>query len=151
MSACIITTHGKDSHGYGAVRLNGKVVKAHRLAYATHHNITLESMKNLVIIHKCDNPSCVNPDHLVLGTHADNMFDMAVKGRAGKGPGLIGTKHPQAKLTEQDVLLIKELLATTNRTLESIGKQFNVLKGTIHAIKVGRLWKHIKYQTTSIN
>ena len=70
-----------DSHGYGRTRYNGKLTSAHRAAYEYMHKEIPEGMH---VLHRCDNPPCINPAHLFLGTHQDNMDDMAAKGRRYK-------------------------------------------------------------------
>lgn len=79
---CWLWTKATNNKGYGNVRINKKYLNAHRVAYA----ITYGDPGKLWVLHSCDNPSCVRPDHLFLGTHQDNMDDMRVKGRSGFGP-----------------------------------------------------------------
>lgn len=80
--------------GYGRRRRDGQVLSAHRLAYVEHHGLDLGDIEGMVIMHLCDNPPCVNPDHLRLGTHAENTADMYAKGR-GWGFGLQAQeRHP---------------------------------------------------------
>ena len=69
------------SHGYGEFRLRGMKISAHRLAYALHHRVLLESLKSLIIRHACDNPGCVNGSHLESGSVADNVRDCVERGR----------------------------------------------------------------------
>jgi len=73
----------KNNKGYGRMIINGKFYMAHRLSYALFVN---EIPKGMLVCHKCDNPSCVNPDHLFVGTNQDNMDDMKKKGRGRNVP-----------------------------------------------------------------
>lgn len=81
---CILWQKAKDREGYGFLNLAGRQVKAHRLAYANANGLDVHSMGG-VVLHLCDTPSCVNPEHLRLGTHVDNMEDMKAKGRQPQG------------------------------------------------------------------
>lgn len=85
-SGCWTWTGGKLSSGYGRIRMNMKRVRAHRAAWRIAKG---EIPTGMSVLHKCDNPACVNPDHLFLGTQQDNLKDMCAKGRgrSGSGPG----------------------------------------------------------------
>jgi hypothetical protein len=103
----------------------------------------------LCVCHVCDNPPCVNPDHLFLGTREMNMADMVRKGRGKGSPwyhnkrtGVKGSQHGRAKLTEADIPVIRELLAR-GILLKDIAPLFNVSPETIGDIKHGRHWTHV--------
>lgn len=78
---CIVWTAHKDKKGYGRLATSGGEVLAHRIAYAMHFGAF---PRNLHVLHRCDNPSCVNPHHLFLGTNQDNMADKVRKGRTSR-------------------------------------------------------------------
>jgi len=100
--ACI---HGRGSNhrGYCRVTYEGRSVLEHRLVYALHAGLDVHTMGG-VVMHSCDNPACVNPAHLSLGTQRDNVHDMLRKGRA---VNLTGEAHGNAKLTDQQVRAIQ--------------------------------------------
>lgn len=80
--ACWPWTAGKANGGYGAIRYNGSIYRAHRIAWTIANGAIPQGM---LVLHKCDNPPCCNPAHLFIGTHKDNSQDMARKGRT-RGP-----------------------------------------------------------------
>jgi hypothetical protein len=101
-SDCWEWSAGRFNTGYGAFSNGGKTLKAHRASYAEFVGPIPPGM---LVCHRCDNPGCVNPDHLFLGTAADNMSDKASKGRSMRGE-----KNHTTKLDEANVKLIKGFL-----------------------------------------
>jgi hypothetical protein len=99
---------GKSRDGYGVFSYNNKDFRAHRLSYELHFG-NIEN--GLCVCHKCDNPSCVNPEHLFLGSHKQNMEDKANKGRTYNG-NQKGSHNPGSKLSDVDVIEIKRLLSS---------------------------------------
>lgn len=135
MSDCIKTTYETSVGGYGRLRVNGKKVLHHRLVYCLAHGIALAAIEGLHVMHTCDNPSCVNPAHLKLGTHADNMRDKAVKGRAK------GELAGRAKLTEAEVLMLRKLAPLIQYKV--LAEQFNISVPTVKDIVARKIWRHI--------
>ncbi len=139
MSGCWLWTLGvKDGkHPYGKTTFKGKPIKSHRLSYILHKGAIPDGMH---VLHICDNPICCNPDHLYVGTHADNMRDMDKKGRREIVRGeSVGT----AKLSSQDVSEIKSQLIIHGKkygTLTRLGKQYGVSHKAIQLIRDGRNW-----------
>jgi predicted XRE-type DNA-binding protein len=123
----------KMPNGYGKFGLSktGKKILAHRYSYKIHKG---EIPDDLVVMHSCDNPGCVNPDHLSLGTIQDNTDDMIKKGRNRKG-----FTHQHRKQTKDEILEIMFLLKTTNKLQREIAKQFNCAQTHISHIKLGKL------------
>ena len=132
---CWLWVGCENGYGYGVIGtgIKGKNIGAHRLSWQIHNG---EIPKGLWVLHKCDNPPCVNPKHLFLGDNKINCMDLKQKGR-----NLFGERHNMAKLTDKKVKEIKNLFATN--TGEKIAKMYGVTKSNISNIKCGRSWKHI--------
>lgn len=124
-------------HGYGAFGLNSKNVSAHRVSYEINIG---PIKKGLFVCHTCDVRSCVNPDHLFLGTHKDNMNDRDKKGRNAYQKGEV---NGNAKLTAAQVIEIRK---STLSKIE-LSKLYGVHKDHIHEIRRGNKWKHLKQPT----
>jgi hypothetical protein len=123
----------RQSREYGA----GKQTTLHREVYCRAHVCSLEDIKGLVVRHKCDNPRCVNPEHLELGTQGDNLMDRHRSGRV-----LLGSRHPNSKLTENDVKLIRELRAE-GASQQRLANIFQVSRAAIRQVLEGRAWKYV--------
>lgn len=136
-SGCIIWNGYKNKGGYGISSYMGKVMSTHRISWTAHFGKIPEG---LLVCHKCDVRNCINPDHLFLGTHKDNMDDCVSKGR-DKAFRLSGERHGMAKITEKDVLFIR-LQMSRNRSLGfSLANRFSVPYTHILRIAYGESWK----------
>lgn len=152
---CWLWTAAKDKHGYGAIRTKQSAIKAHRVSWVLAHGQIQNdgSYHGVCVCHKCDNRLCVNPDHLFLGTHADNMRDMKIKGRRADGDRNGSRLHPervprgesngQAKLTTLQSIEIRSLYADGNISQRKLAAQFGVSQTHIGRITRKKLWKHI--------
>ena len=128
--------------GYGQFslwpsRIPGGNIRAHRYAWILRNG---EIPDGLFVCHRCDNPPCVNPDHLFLGTHQDNMDDMDKKGRRALAPR--GQSHYASKLSEDDVRVIRQMLRD-GHSAASVATGFGVASSVISEIKTGKAWKSV--------
>lgn len=138
-NSCWNWTAAKGAKGYGRFKLNGKLVSPHAISYQIH-NDDYDSTKD--VCHKCDNPSCINPEHLFLGTRTQNVLDSIQKGRWNGNPTK-GADHPSSKLTDKDVMLIKAILKYSDLNVVQIAKMFSVSLTTIKNIRSKKRWSHI--------
>ncbi len=133
-TGCWIWTAAARS-GYGILGVKNKVYLAHRLSYL--HFVDPQMPIHLDVCHKCDFPPCVNPTHLFAGTAKDNVQDMMTKGRnnppRGEAAGCV-------KLTEQEVIQIREEYATGAYSLRALGDKYNVSHTAIRYAKDGLSW-----------
>ena len=127
----------KNKKGYGMFQLSKyKATLAHRTAYKLYVG---EFDDSLCVLHKCDNPKCVNPEHLFLGTREDNNKDRNLKGREGDRSGI---KNGRAKLTPELVSWVKE----SEQKISHIAFSLGIGRSTVNHIKKGRNWKSLEGQ-----
>lgn len=134
--ACLVWPRGKNGDGYGALMINYKNFKAHRLAY----ELTIGSIPNgLQVLHSCDNPPCFRPSHLFLGTNLDNVRDKHSKGRQRFARGIGCT---QAKLTDEKVAFARDA-HREGVTATALAIQFGVSRSTVKLAIRGHTWAHV--------
>lgn len=132
---CWIWSSARNNKGYGFFSYKGKATLAHRFSYEVYvGNIK----KGFQICHICDNPACVNPKHLFMGTQIQNMKDCVQKKR-NRPPR--GEKHPSAKLTINNVKKIRKMYETGNYFHKELGIMFGVTKQNIGDILNYKIWK----------
>jgi predicted DNA-binding protein (UPF0251 family) len=130
--ACVEWVGSVRRHGYGQVRIGKSIASAHRVAYEIHRG----SAAGMFVLHKCDNPRCINPAHLFLGTQRDNMVDMTSKGRGVTPVQTVGESHKWAKLKDSEAVEVLELVRDGKLAQTEIGKMFGVSQATVSRIKM---------------
>lgn len=128
---CWIWTGARFSTGYGQIAKRGKQLLAHRVSWVLHHG---PLGANDVVCHSCDNPACVNPEHLFIGTQKTNMADCAAKHRSAHGE-----RNGQHKLSEGQVLSIKE----SKESERALAARFGVCRSNIGYIRRGKRWSRL--------
>lgn len=161
LGPCWVWCAAKDKHGYGRINIgkrpNGTsiTVLSHRLSYTIAHGPVprRSGHHGTCVCHKCDNPSCVNPDHMFLGTMSDNMRDKVEKGRHARGTTSGPKKHPgkyprrekhySAKLSTEAVAKIRRLYRgrwSCGPTMDEFAKEFGVSRSTVADALKGSCW-----------
>jgi len=125
-----------NNDGYGAIKEHGKAVKSHRVSWRLANG----DSGSLQVLHRCDQPACVNPAHLFLGTHDDNMRDKARKGRASR---LVGLRAPNRKVSAEDVLEIRRLYAAGGWRQVDLAKKFGLKQPQVSSIVRRDSWTHL--------
>lgn len=149
-TGCWEWTKQKTKDGYGRFMISYKSYRAHRASWEIHHGPIPEGM---CVLHKCDNPSCVNPDHLFLGTQQDNMKDMRRKGRGydiskclvkakGIPPIKRGESNGSAKITDRVVHEIRSRYKEI-KSQRKLSVIYGVARSQIQRIVNNKAWTHI--------
>jgi hypothetical protein len=133
---CWIWIGARTSKGYGRLHFGSRnqSQRAHRLSYMMEYGAIPRGM---IVLHKCDNPPCVRPDHLMLGTPKDNSLDRVAKDRAPKGQ-----EASWSKLTLEQVCAIK----SDTRLQRVIAAEYGICQQSVSLIKRGINWRHVKHQ-----
>jgi HNH endonuclease len=135
-TGCIEYKH-TNPKGYGRISVNGQLMGAHRAVWQAEYGTIPEGM---CVLHRCDNPPCINLGHLFLGTQTENIEDMDSKGRRGTTPG---EKSGIAKLTTKDI----QKILSDQRPQRIIAAHYKISLGHVSRIKAGTCWKHITDST----
>lgn len=123
-----------DKDGYGKACYNMKHMPAHRMSYEEYIG---DFNKKLHVLHTCDNPGCINPEHLFLGSNEDNVKDKMLKGRQLKGEGI-----GNSKLKEKDIVNIRRL-RLGGATLKSIANIYNISISNVWDVCKRNIWTHL--------
>lgn len=131
--SCWVWTGSCDWQGYGKFGVGDKNVMAHRFSWSNAHGVIPEGM---LVCHKCDNPPCVNPDHLFMGSQAENVRDMIAKGR-GNHPR--GENHPRARLSDKQVIKIR----SSEEPGKTIALRYGISQSLVGQIRRLAVWRHL--------
>jgi len=142
-AAFVVTVDGcwewqmsKSDTGYGCFYA-GRAYHAHRYSWIRSRG---PIPQGLLVLHKCDNRACVNPDHLFLGTHAENSRDMVEKGRRRAPRTTAGEAHGESKLTDAAVREIR----TSSLTGRALAAKFGVSESAVSLVRHGKSWAHVE-------
>ena len=138
-SGCWEWTKHLNHCGYGCMTFRNGPKLAHRISYSVFVGDIPDGMN---VLHRCDNRKCVNPDHLFIGTQADNVADMLLKGRNKSNPAR-GERTHSAKLTDEAVLTIRSMYVPRKVTLKLLGDMFGVCEAVVHNVVHGKTWRHV--------
>ena len=132
----VVTSHTRGNHGYPMIKYRGRTTRIFRMVY---QDCWGEIPEGMVVRHKCDNPACVNPSHLELGTHQDNTNDKIARERENY-TGQPGVDNPRVKITEE---IVKELRADKTSTNKALAAKYGITHSNVSCIRLRKTWKHI--------
>jgi hypothetical protein len=139
-TGCWLWSGAADHLGYGSIRINKRTFRAYRVAWELTNGAIPSGLE---VCHRCDHPPCVNPEHLFLGTHADNMADMRRKGRM-RMPNTRGESNSNAKLTDALALeIFRRCLDVGGCGQREIARQLGVHHMVVNHIWKRRSWRHV--------
>ena len=139
-AGCRLWEAGVLKDGYGSFFYKGATALAHRVAWELTNGPIPAGMH---VLHRCDTPPCVNPDHLFLGTNADNMADKVRKGRT---PHVRGERNGGSKLTKEQVLSIRSEYHAGNVTQRRLAAKYGISNQQVSRIICGKKWAHLSAQ-----
>lgn len=138
-SGCLLWTARVSGQGYGRLGFGGKNWRAHRLSWT----ITKGPIpKGLVVCHKCDVPACINPDHLFLGTHLDNMADMSAKHRRLKEAMPRPRNKGTGRIVKLDASRVRQILLD-HRKDQEVADDHSVSRRLINLVRKREIWRHV--------
>ena len=134
------TGKARANYGYGLIVIGGRQERAHRVAWTLFYG---DIPIGMFVLHHCDNPPCVRPDHLFLGSQTANLADMTAKGRRRHGVrDQRGSKNPATHLTEADVAVIKGMVLAGHYHSEA-AERFGIDRANVSYIALGKTWAHV--------
>lgn len=122
--------------GYGHFKFQGRTQQAHRVSFILANGPVPDG---LMVCHTCDVRSCVNPDHLFLGTNKDNIADAAAKGRMSHGEA-----HRDAKLTTADVIAIRARYRSGQASIRGMAREYGMAHCNMQSVVHGKTWRHVE-------
>jgi len=136
---CVEHTQKGHPKRYATASRNGVICKLHRWVFCETNGMTLSQIQGLVVRHKCDNPSCINPQHLELGTHTDNARDCIERGRRNDHKG---TRNAAAKLDEAQVEMIRSSCKPNDATngVRALARRLGVSASTVSMVLNKKRW-----------
>lgn len=136
-NGCWLWTGCRIQDGYGRGSIKSRLFLAHRMAYHIQFGPIPEHLKCL---HRCDNPPCVNPEHLWIGTDQDNSIDRELKGRHGN---IKGERHGRAKMSETDVLAARESYDYGQASIAKLARRYKTSESAMFSIVKRLNWTHL--------
>lgn len=131
---CWLWQGSTDKNGYPLLRIEGKTKRVARVLWSLLHDVKLRESEH--VLHRCDTPACLNPEHLFVGSHAQNMADMAAKGRSYKPTGAV---NGRALLTFAQAQSIRTE-AAQGASHSQLADKYNVSRGAVYHVLAGRTW-----------